>query len=89
MKQTPVFTDSEKIKQLITELPKMDYKQLVEFHSADALSKSLDEYINGGNGVETASDETPAVKAAPAEVKSDEKTSDANADDIDALLGSI
>jgi hypothetical protein len=89
MKQTPVFTDSEKIKQLITELPKMDYKQLVEFHSADELSKALDEYINGGNGEETTSDETPAVKAAPAEVKSDEKTSDANADDIDALLGSI
>lgn|SRR5574344_2266025 len=46
IKQTPVFTDIEKIKVLAEELKKMDYKQLVEFKSSEELEKALAEYLN-------------------------------------------
>lgn len=45
--QTPIFTDTEKIKKLLTYLPNMDYSQLIEFHSADELKTAMEEMLNG------------------------------------------
>lgn len=45
---SPVFTDPEKLKKLLEELPKMDYSQLVEFVSPEEMKSALDEMFNGG-----------------------------------------
>lgn len=47
IKQTPIFSDVEKLKKVMAELPKMDYSQLVEFVSPDEMKKALDEMFNG------------------------------------------
>ena len=39
--QTPIFTDSTKLKALLAELPKMDYSQLVEFETPEELTKRV------------------------------------------------
>lgn len=46
MKQSPVFSDTEKLKALVEELPKMNYSQLVTFESDESLRKILAEALN-------------------------------------------
>ena len=97
MKQSPVFTDPEKLKKLLGYLPSMEYSQLVEFVSADEMKKALTDQLNGST--EEASAPTtdltldnpaldpysqPAESVAPQSVKEE-----APADDIDALLNMI
>lgn len=92
MKQSPVFSDTEKLKKLLEYLPSMEYSQLVEFESPEVLSAALNEMMNGG-----ASEPAPAL--APAEnpaldpfsqpATKDESPSEAPADDIDSLLSMI
>ena len=96
---TPVFNDATKLKALLAELPKMEYKQLVEFETAEELTKALKEYMNGGSSDE---DDPPKEKeveeAAPsfdemdnavygAKLAEDEPADDG--EDLDALLDSI
>jgi len=91
MKQTPVFTDVEKLKKLMEYLPKMEYSQLVEFVSADEMKKALDEMFNENSeekSLETAVDSAidSAINVAPTQAPTEEKSEDT---DIDALLGMI
>lgn len=98
--QTPIFTDTTKLKALLAELPKMDYNQLVEFASAKELSKVLKDYLNGGSDedVETktsaptpdvgmSDDDIFGVAKAVTESKAD--SSSEPEDDLDALLAGI
>jgi hypothetical protein len=94
--QTPIFTDSTKLKALLAELPKMDYSQLVEFETPEELTKVLNEYLSE----EDTSVSSSTVKSEPVE---NEKISDdavfgatpsteenpGEEEDIDALLNSI
>lgn len=87
MKQSPIFSDVEKLKKLLEYLPKMEYSQLVEFASVDELKNALNEMLNGpaveeNNNIPTDSKEATSVNpTAPAE---EEKV-----EDIDALLNMI
>ena len=97
MNQTPVFTDVAKLQTLSEELKKMDYKQLVEFKSAEELKELLADYFNE---TKQPAEETPkAVEAAAndafedqvfgvKETKSEAPVGDLP-DDIDAILGQI
>ena len=88
MKQTPIFTDVEKLKKLLEYLPKMEYSQLVEFVSADELKNALNDMLNGpaaaaveeNNNISTT--ETGSVN--PTTPAAEEKV-----EDIDALLNMI
>lgn len=98
---TPVFNDATKLKALLAELPKMEYKQLVEFETAEELTKALKEYMNGGSSEEDGSPKEKEVEETA--ISFDEmdnavygskpsKVEDEPADeseDIDALLDSI
>lgn len=98
---TPVFNDATKLKALLAELPKMEYKQLVEFETAEELTKALKEYMNGGSSEEDDSSKEKEVEETA--ISFDEmdnavygskpsKVEDEPADeseDIDALLDSI
>ena len=97
MKQSPVFTDPEKLKKLLGYLPSMEYSQLVEFVSADEMKKVLTEQLNGSTEeasaptIDTTLDNPaldpysqPAESVAPQSAKEE-----APADDIDALLNMI
>ena len=98
---TPVFNDATKLKALLAELPKMEYKQLVEFETAEELTKALKEYMNGGSSDEDDSSKGKEVEeAAPSFDEMDNavygvklaKEEDEPADDgedLDALLNSI
>ena len=98
---TPVFNDASKLKALLAELPKMEYKQLVEFETAEELTKVLKEYMNGGSSDEDDSPKEKEVEeAAPSFDEMDNavygvklaKEEDEPADDgedLDALLNSI
>lgn len=44
MQTSPIFTDPEKLKKLLENLPKMKYAQLVEFASSEELSQALAEF---------------------------------------------
>ena len=88
MKQTPIFTDVEKLKKLLEYLPKMEYSQLVEFVSADELKNALNDMLNGpaaaveeeNNNIST----TETVSVNPTTPAAEEKV-----EDIDALLNMI
>lgn len=60
--QSPIFTDTTKLKALLAELPNMDYNQLVEFETSETLTKVLNEYLNGEEASPTP---TPASTPAP------------------------
>jgi len=102
MKQSPVFSDTEKLKKLLTELPKMDYSQLVEFVSADEMKKALDEMFSASTETATTAPQTSFatekdpldpfgsnsgdVSVAPSAPVVEEKKEE---DDIDSLLNMI
>ena len=72
---SPIFTDATKLKALLAELPKLDYTQLVEFESAEALKGVLKEYLSGGAEEDDASVEAAvAKKAAPSFDEMEEAT---------------
>ncbi|MDR0676611.1 MAG: hypothetical protein LBF97_06195, partial [Elusimicrobiota bacterium] len=90
--QTPVFSDKEKLKKLLEELQKMDYKQLIEFTPLEDMKKALNEYFNPDTGSND-SEEKPSktVKlGAPVNEKILEKKEDDDSnedgDDIDNIL---
>lgn len=100
--ETPVFNDATKLKALLAELPKMEYKQLVEFESSEELTKVLKEYMDGPSEDEAPAKENAAEGAAPSfndmedaiyaskpakETSKDEPADDG--EDLDALLNSI
>ena len=97
MKQSPVFTDPEKLKKLLGYLPSMEYSQLVEFVSADEMKKVLTEQLNGSTEEDSAQTidttlDNPALDpySQPAEsVAPQSAKEEAPADDIDALLNMI
>ena len=86
MKQTPIFTDVEKLKKLLEYLPKMEYSQLVEFVSADELKNALNDMLNGPAAVEENNNisTTETVSVNPTTPAAAEKV-----EDIDALLNMI
>ena len=86
MKQTPIFTDVEKLKKLLEYLPKMEYSQLVEFVSADELKNALNDMLNGPAAVEENNNisTTETVSVNPTTPAAEEKV-----EDIDALLNMI
>lgn len=94
VKQTPVFSDPEKIKKLAEELPKLDYKQLVEFKSSDELEKVLNDYLNGGEETTSAPKTTVGapitdkVKDAVKAEKPVEETPDTTSE-LDDILNNI
>lgn len=99
MKTSPIFDTPEKLKELLEELPKMDYSQLVEFRPASELQKAVDEMLSGASdtaAAETASPSNsvnepdtldpfsqPATSVKPVEEKS------ADSQSIDDLLSLI
>lgn len=94
MKQSPVFSDTEKLKKLLEELPKMNYNQLVEFQTQDELKQVLNEYLNGPSEPEenssipeTAVEEDTGSSSVNTTVTN--SPADEPQDDIDALLGMI
>lgn len=95
MKQSPVFSDVEKLKKLMEHLPNMAYSQLVEFTSADEMKEALNESMNAAPQ-ESAPVAAPTNDALdPFAQKPAESVSPAapaqsgTPDDIDALLGMI
>lgn len=52
MKQTPIFSEPEKLKGLLAELPKMKYSQLVSFSSPEEMKAALEERLNASSPVE-------------------------------------
>lgn len=98
--QTPIFSDSTKLKALLAELPKMDYAQLVEFKSQEELTKILNEYLNdedatSGEIARANSDKKPVVENeaisddAVFGVSKDADETPSEDEDLDALLDSI
>lgn len=96
---SPIFTDANKLKALLAELPKMDYNQLVEFETKETLSNVLKEYLAGSDDFDgtpastsdtgTMSDDdifgvAKQVTSAPADAPADD-----GGEDLDALLNSI
>lgn len=49
MKQSMVFSDTEKLKKLLSYLPDMEYSKLVEFVSEAELKQALNEFLNAGS----------------------------------------
>lgn len=91
MQTSPIFSDPEKLKKLLAELPKMEYSQLVEFASADEMKQALADF-SGESVVETPAAPAPAddldpmsqaVSVNPAPAQSDADKS------IDDLLNMI
>lgn len=94
MKQTPVFSDTEKLKKLLEELPKMNYNQLVEFLPADELKGILNEFLNGDSAEseENKSITENTISETKEDVSVNPNSTNSPADepdDIDALLGMI
>lgn len=89
--QSPIFSESAKLKALLEELPKMNYNQLVEFESSESLEKVLREYLSDEpeeelpKMVETRDEVEDAIFG----VKKEETSSGEEEDDLDALLNSI
>jgi len=89
MKQSPVFSDVEKLKKLMEYLPKMEYSQLVEFVSPEEMKKALDEMFNvvsEDKSMEAAVDSAIETATSVAPTTTENKSEDT---DIDALLGMI
>lgn len=91
MQTSPIFSDPEKLKKLLAELPKMEYSQLVEFASADEMKQALADF-SGESVVENSAAPAPAddldpmsqaVSVNPAPAQSDADKS------IDDLLNMI
>jgi uncharacterized protein YlbG (UPF0298 family) len=59
MKQSAIFTDTEKLKKLLEHLPQMEYSQLVEFSTAEDMKSAMNEAL---------SEEAAAENPAPAPV---------------------
>lgn len=87
MKQSPVFSDVERLKKLMEHLPKMEYSQLVEFVSADEMKNALNEYFNGGSQEST---QAPTVEDTDVSLNPTISNNETpSGDDIDALLNMI
>ena len=94
MKQSPIFTDVTKLKALMAELPKMEYKQLVTFETKETLENVLKEYLGESKeevsfkSSETISDDD--IFGVAKEIVKEEPKEESNPDeDLDALLNSI
>ena len=91
---TPVFNDATKLKALLAELPKMEYKQLVEFESQSELKSVLKDYLSGGNDdevsgeIDTSDPIEEATYSAPKKAAVVEEPAD-EGDELDDLLNSI
>jgi hypothetical protein len=92
MKQSAIFSDPEKLKQLLVYLPEMDYSKLVEFVSPDEMKTALDEMFN------SAKEATPIVDTTvdsldpysqPAESVAPASQEEQPVDNIDDLLSKI
>ena len=95
MKTSPVFTDPAKIQTLLENLKKMDYSQLVEFQTPEALKELLSEFFKEGSTEPAPKETTIAPDEASFEDKiygvkqvETNKTEEIP-DDIDDLLNSI
>lgn len=97
MKVTPIFQDEAKLRSLLEEIPKLDYKQLVEFQSYDSLDKVLKEYLSEESEDESVdtkdpitSDDTFGVKKEEPKASDDSKADESTGDvDLDALINGI
>lgn len=88
MQTSPIFTDPEKLKKLLENLPKMKYAQLVEFVSPEELSQVLAEFSGESTPAPAPADNLdaftqPATSVNPAPAQSDADKS------IDDLLNMI
>ncbi len=82
---SPIFKDIQELKELLINLKKMNFNQLIEFSSADAMKGALKEYL--GEGKKEEADEPraakPVVKSSPA---TDEPGTSEDQDELDKLL---
>ena len=94
VQQSPIFTDPEKLKKLLEELPKMEYSQLVEFVSPDEMKAALEEMFNGSTAEENTTVSAPANDpldpfSQSASVNPTPTTTAEEENDIDSLLNMI
>lgn len=94
VQQSPIFTDSEKLKKLLEELPKMEYSQLVEFVSPDEMKAALEEMFNGSVAEENTTVSAPANDpldpfSQSASINPTPTTTAEEENDIDSLLNMI
>jgi hypothetical protein len=87
-----VFTDSEQLKQLVKNIEKMGYDQLIEFKSYDEVKTAINTFINPNEVEETSSytERTTTVGVAPSTsvlgTKKEEAKSSSTEDDLDDIL---
>jgi uncharacterized protein YlbG (UPF0298 family) len=92
MKQSAIFTDTEKLKKLLEHLPQMEYSQLVEFSTAEDMKNAMNEALS-----EEAAVENPApapvsdidVYSQPAESVAPQTEEAPKTENIDDLLKMI
>jgi uncharacterized protein YlbG (UPF0298 family) len=92
MKQSAIFTDTEKLKKLLEHLPQMEYSQLVEFSTAEDMKSAMNEALS-----EEAAAENPApapvsdidVYSQPAESVAPQTEEAPKTENIDDLLKMI
>lgn len=92
MKQSAIFTDTEKLKKLLEHLPQMEYSQLVEFSTAEDMKSAMNEALS-----EEAAVENPApapvsdidVYSQPAESVAPQTEEAPKTENIDDLLKMI
>ena len=97
MKQTPVFTDTEKLKKLLEALPKMEYSQLVEFQTQEEMKDALNDFFNASDEPAAESQSLAAEKdpldpfgsSSESVNPTTEPASDNGGDSIDDLLNMI
>lgn len=79
-KESPIFSDKEKMKVLFQNAEKLDYYSLIEFASADELKKAVKRFLNPTS--EETEEEKPAPKKKAASSDDFEESSDDQIDDI-------
>ena len=92
MKQSAIFTDTEKLKKLLEHLPQMEYSQLVEFSTAEDMKSAMNEALS-----EEAAAENPVpapvsdidVYSQPAESVAPQTEEAPKTENIDDLLKMI
>lgn len=84
---TPVFKNVDQIKEMIANLESMNFNQLVEFQTADAMKSALKAFLSDGSDPEPAAPVAPAAaRVAQTKPAATPVSSDDEKDDVDKLL---
>jgi hypothetical protein len=88
-KESPIFSEKEKIAAVLKNMETMDYNTLVEYKSAQEMTDALNEFLNGGDDEAEVVHVHQPVAAKPAPVKTvpkqavvEEESDDGDLDDI-------